>query len=84
MEPTRNRRMRARQRITYFGQDLQPGDHFYATDIDAGYLISGKRAEDTQPETSPTDATVEQKRQSVSRGSRITPSIVRQMKETGS
>lgn len=40
------RAMVARKPITYATQDLQPGDEFYATPVDADYFVKCGRAED--------------------------------------
>lgn len=42
------RAMVASKPLTYDGQSLQPGDEFYATAVDADYLIKCKRASDAE------------------------------------
>ena len=44
-----NRRMVALVAMPYMGEDLQPGDHFFATDTDAPYLQRCGRANNAAP-----------------------------------
>ena len=52
----KNRRMVAVAGLQYSGADLRPGDSFYATDVDADYMLRSKRAKEASviPTPAPT------------------------------